>query len=363
LLTTIAIGLRSLIASPAIALSCWVTPSTASRTRKTTSERCMASSDRRREKYSTDDASFVAALIPAVSISLKAWSFLSRPLKSKGSSIASRVVPATSFTMRRLLFSRRFASDDFPTFGLPMKLMQMGPRSRLSSAASPPSGSAASGGRPILSRMASRSSDSPRPCSAETQMGSPRPRRATPSRSAFSSPKIRLVDDEDDGLAPAPEARGDPVVERRHPVEPVDDEEDERRRIDGEADLLLGCLDDRGRGGFALLQPQPAGVHERVAVPDLGRDDVAGHARLVVDDGDPLAREPVEEPALADIGPAYDDDGAGTWRHGVHEPFDPVAGLHKLVVSVAKLARTNPRPFSPKAAPGTTATRCESSSP
>jgi len=144
----------------------------------------------------------VAALIPAVSISLKAWSFLSRPLKSKGSSIASRVVPATSFTMRRLLFSRRFASDDFPTFGLPMKLMQMGPRSRLSSAASPPSGSAASGGRPILSRMASRSSDSPRPCSAETQMGSPRPRRATPSRSAFSSPKSALLTTRMTGLPP-----------------------------------------------------------------------------------------------------------------------------------------------------------------
>jgi hypothetical protein len=66
-----AIGLRSFTASPAIALSCCVTPSIASRTRKTTSDLCIASSERRREKYSTDVDSFVAALMPAVSISLK----------------------------------------------------------------------------------------------------------------------------------------------------------------------------------------------------------------------------------------------------------------------------------------------------
>ena len=65
---------------------------------------------------------------------------------------------------------------------------------------------------------------------------------------------------------------------------------------------------------LALLQAQAARVHQRVAVGHLGGDDVAGHAGLVVDDGDALAGQSVEEPALADIRPAYDDDGA---EHGV----------------------------------------------
>ncbi len=127
-------------------------------------------------------------------------------------------------------------------------------------------------------------------------------------------PKVSLVHDEDHRLAPEPEAGGDPVVEGRDALKPVDCEKDERCGVDGEADLLFGRLDDRGRGGLPLLQAEPAGVHERVAVLDLGGDHVARHPGLVVHDGDPPAREPVEEPALADVGPAYDDDGA---EHGV----------------------------------------------
>src|ERR1017187_10176100 len=170
LLTMIAIGFRSLTASPAIALSCWVTPSRASRTRKTTSDLCMASSERRRAKYSTDDASFVAALMPAVTISRNPWRLPSRPLKSKGSSTASRVVPARSFTMSRLLLRSRFARD-----ALEVRLLVA---------------------------------------------------------------NISLVHDEDHRLAPAPQPRGNAVVQGRHAVEPVDDEKDERCGVDGEADQI-----------------------------------------------------------------------------------------------------------------------------
>src|SRR5690606_40248767 len=47
---------------------------------------------------------------------------------------------------------------------------------------------------------------------------------------------------------------------------------------------------------------------------DLGRDDVAGDAGLVVDDGDAFPRQAIEEAALADIGSA--DDGYGTGHGG-----------------------------------------------
>ena len=47
-----------------------------------------------------------------------------------------------------------------------------------------------------------------------------------------------------------------------------------------------------------------------VVVADLDEraDPVAGHARHVVDDGDPAARQPVEQRRLADVRPADDHD-------------------------------------------------------
>ena len=45
----------------------------------------------------------IAALMPAVSMSLKGYIFPSRPLNSNGSSTESRVVPGTSLTMSRSL--------------------------------------------------------------------------------------------------------------------------------------------------------------------------------------------------------------------------------------------------------------------
>ena len=64
--------------------------------------------------------------------------------------------------------------------------------------------------------------------------------------------------------------------------------------------------------GFPALEADAAGVEQGVvAVRHFGGDDVARHAGLVMHDGDALPRQPVEEAAFADIGPADDGDSAG----------------------------------------------------
>ena len=73
------------------------------------------------------------------------------------------------------------------------------------------------------------------------------------------------------------------------------------------------AVDHADAAGVDQLEEPGIGV---VADLDQGADPVAGHARHVVDDGDPASGEPVEQRRLADVRPADDDDlGEG---HGTH---------------------------------------------
>ena len=88
-----------------------------------------------------------------------------RPSTSSGRSIASRVVPATSETITRSEPRKRLTSDDLPTFGRPID--READRVVLLVLL-------------VLRRAAARRSRSsrspvPRPCAAETAIGSPRP--------------------------------------------------------------------------------------------------------------------------------------------------------------------------------------------
>jgi len=122
--------------------------------------------------------------------------------------------------------------------------------------------------------------------------------------------EIDLVDDHAHDFAAAAQHAGDAVVERRHALAAVEQEQDERRGRDGKINLLLRGRDELP-GRFAALEPDAAGVEERVApLLDLGRDDVAGDARLVMHDGNALPRQPVEQAAFAHIGASDDGDGA-----------------------------------------------------
>ena len=88
------------------------------------------------------------------------------PFHAISMSTASRVVPATSLTIDRLRFARRFVSEDLPTFGLPMIATFSTPSSR-SGSGSPSSGSAAT--------TSSSRSPVPKPWPAEMPRGSPTP--------------------------------------------------------------------------------------------------------------------------------------------------------------------------------------------
>src|SRR5690606_25101868 len=108
--------------------------------------------------------------------------------------------------------------------------------------------------------------------------------------------------------------------------------EDDVGLVEGEVDLLAD-------GGLEpLLAPghQPAGVDhvEEVAGPlGLAVEPVPRHAGLVVGDGLAGLGEPVEQRALADVGPADDgDEGHGEGKgegEGTREPGQSAAALER----------------------------------
>ena len=109
------------------------------------------------------------------------------------------------------------------------------------------------------------------------------------------------------GLCGPPQQTGKFLVGSRDGGAAVDDEEDERRAIDGN----LGLFEDLcGNLGF-LARNDAAGVDnfEGTSVP-VGRavDAIASDARLVGDDRSALADEPIEQCRLADVRTADDGD-------------------------------------------------------
>ena len=81
-------------------------------------------------------------------------------------STASRVVPASSYTTERSRPTNRLNSEDFPTFGRPTMVKRGSPASSWASFGS-------AWGRSMTIR--SSRSPAPRPWSAETGTGSPKP--------------------------------------------------------------------------------------------------------------------------------------------------------------------------------------------
>ena len=160
LLTTMMQALPASWARPATLVSCSVTPSRASIMMRHTSLRSMAMVARRTENFSMRSSTLDFFRIPAVSMNR----YLPRPF-SKGLSTASRVVPATSLTMTRSCPRMRLTREDLPTLGLPMMATLM---------TSSSSSSSSSGGK--YWKQASSRSPVPWPWTAETAMGSPRPR-------------------------------------------------------------------------------------------------------------------------------------------------------------------------------------------
>ena len=117
---------------------------------------------------------------------------------------------------------------------------------------------------------------------------------------------VRLVGDDDDVMAAAAQPAGDRLVLVGHAHRRVDDEQHDVGPPHGRLDLPA----DLGVEVAATRHPT-AGVDdpERDAEP-LGLEllAVTGDAGTVLDDGRLLTDDPVEQRALADVGPAHDGD-------------------------------------------------------
>jgi hypothetical protein len=133
--------------------------------------------------------------------------------------------------------------------------------------------------------------------------------------------RVRLVADEDHGLAAGAQDRGDVLVETRHPGADIDHEDAEVSLLDGDPRLLLGAPGQLGdarvlgdQGGV-----EAGGVHQGEAAPaPLGHpvQAIPGEPGGLIDDGVPLPGQPVEEGRLPDIGPADDGDDAAHRAQG-----------------------------------------------
>src|SRR5918992_5065322 len=135
----------------------------------------------------------IARRIPAVSTNR----ILPAPGHSTSASTLSRVVPASSKTTARSSPTSRLNRLDLPTFGRPTSanLGSSDSPSAISRPTAPPAASlsSASGASGMRSATRSRSSPIPRPCCAETAIGSPSPREWKRGTSASSCRESALL--------------------------------------------------------------------------------------------------------------------------------------------------------------------------
>jgi len=133
---------------------------------------------------------------------------------------------------------------------------------------------------------------------------------------------VDLVDGDQDGFAGASEVLGHLPVEWGHPFLDIRHQNDGVGRFQGKTHLLGRRPDHDVVGLLTPHQAKSARVDQRERTPaplGLGRDPVAGHARLIVDDRDAASDDAVEQSGLADIGTSDDGDQTRhaprmTWR-------------------------------------------------
>ncbi len=124
---------------------------------------------------------------------------------------------------------------------------------------------------------------------------------------AFQPGVVGLVGHADHRHLHVAEPLGHLAVQRRQALAGIDDKHDHRGRVDGRLDLFLDVL-----GQIVDVVDAHAARIDQLdeALAELGkvRDAIAGHAGGRIDDGQPLAGQPIEKARLAHIGPAHDGD-------------------------------------------------------
>ena len=141
----------------------------------------------------------------------------------------------------------------------------------------------------------------------------------------IACPALGLVGDEHDRLVGAPQQRRESLVYGSYAHARVDHEHDRVRIDDGGLGLRAHARFERGVGEIF----ETGGVDQReieVAQPAGGFAPIARDARRVVDDGELLAREAIEQRRFADIRPPDDRE---LDRHGPHIIARRRAGLRR----------------------------------
>ena len=259
-----------------------------------------------------------------------------RPRHSVSSPMLSRVMPGSGPVSSRSSPRIRLSSVDLPAFGRPSTAMRSGfaGSSSLPSSSSPRTSGSASSSSSGSSRAERGSASTKRiiefaeafavlggkgdriaEAEAEGLIGAVAPRHA-----------LGLVGDDDDRLAGAAHRRGEMAVGGGDPGARVDDEED--RVAVEQRGLGLRAHAAGERLGIALFEP--GGVDDgegEIDEPRLALAAVARHARLIVDERELPADQPVEQRRLADVRPADDRDlahGRSAFRCGAAGYFDAV---------------------------------------
>ena len=124
---------------------------------------------------------------------------------------------------------------------------------------------------------------------------------------ASAAAALGLVGDQHDGLAERAQQLGEMAVERRQAGAGIDDEQADVGRADRGLGLRAHAAGERIRRGLVEAGGVDGGEFEP-ADAGLALAPVAGDARQVVDQRQPLADEPVEQRRLADIRPTDDGD-------------------------------------------------------
>ena len=133
-------------------------------------------------------------------------------------------------------------------------------------------------------------------------------------RAAFARLALSLVGDHHHRHFLLAQVAGDFLVERGQPGARIDHED---RRVRA-CEAGLGLLAHPARQAEFVLVLPPGGIdHGEMQTRDIGiaHPPVARHSRLIIDQRELLAHQPVEQRGLADIGSA-DNDNFGLAGHG-----------------------------------------------
>ena len=229
---------------------------------------------------------------PGVSMAMNAL-----PSSSKRTSTLSRVVPGTSLTIIRSACASVLTSVLLPTFRRPTIATFI--------TGSGGASSAASSGRfrqPLADRVEQFRL-------AAIFLGADAdhlPREAVESVGlGLQRRRVGLVDHQHDGHGDVPQPFGHGLVQRDGPLAAIDDEQHDLGGIDRRLNLVLDLIGQV----VDVFDAHAAGIDQfgetAVEIDQMG-DAVARDPGRGIDDGKPLAREPIEDARFAHVGPADD---------------------------------------------------------